>query len=178
MQFVMFDVESNGLVGEGFAVGAVVAETKSCVILEKFEVRGPCEEPVQWVKENVLPQLDAGGLNLTHYSLPSLRSAFWDWLQEKKSEGLPIWGDFGVPVEANFLLACVADNLEKREWHLPYPLHELGTLMLTAGIDPDINREEFVAEMIEGRQVRKHHPTWDSEVAAYGVMKCFNMLRG
>lgn len=39
------------------------------------------------------------------------------------------------------------------------------------GVDPDLDREEFVAELLVGREVRKHHPTWDAEVSALAVLK-------
>ena len=40
------------------------------------------------------------------------------------------------PVEASFLLKCVRDDQEDRTWKGPYPLHDVATLLLAAGMDP------------------------------------------
>ena len=172
---LVFDVESNGLHGDGFAVGAVVINLESGEILDRFEARANIPGEVDsWVAENVLPNLE--GMDITHDNLTDLRTAFWTWFQTAKEDSL-IFADVGVPVESRFLAACIDDAVEERQWGGPYPLHEVATILLAAGENPDVNREEYVADEITDRTVRKHHPTWDSEVSALSLRKASMKLK-
>ena len=64
--------------------------------------------------------------------------------------------DCGAPCEAGFLRACVEDDLANRQWNAPYPLHELGTLLLVRGLDPQANYERLENEL------PKHNPLGDA----------------
>ncbi len=173
MRLISIDVESNGLHGAGFAVGAVVLDSSGAV-LDRFEGRAPIEGPVdKWVEENVLPALS--GMEVTFDTSADLRTAFWTWFQKAKS-GAIVLADVGCPVETRFLAACIDDARDERAWGGPYPLHEVATLLLAAGFDPDVKREEFAAEMIAGREVCKHHPAWDAEVSGLCAVKALRAL--
>ena len=69
--------------------------------------------------------------------------------------------DCAWPVEAKFLLQCVADDPLGREWGGPYPLHELATLLLAKGYDPvgDYGRKSEL-------ELPKHDPLADAMQSA------------
>jgi hypothetical protein len=115
------DVESYGLYGEGFAVGAVVYEDgkeidsfyASCP-LEQVAEFGTNQDIETWLRENVLPVC----LIPTHPSPQAMREAFWSFydnyrkVNQRNIDGVEVPGettrpvifmtDCGSPVEANF----------------------------------------------------------------------------
>lgn len=179
-----FDVESNGLHGEAFAVAGILRRLDG-LILEEFS--GRCKPPIplnQWVVDNVLPVLDGpSGIPVNHSTPGDLRDAFWGWykhcgdLAKLHGQRIITIADFGIPVESNFLSACVADNLDDREWGLPYPTHELATLLLACGYDPDVNREQLAEAIGHSRTPRKHDPRWDVFASCHVALYCFSKLR-
>jgi hypothetical protein len=186
MKILSFDVESNGLQGTAFAVGAVVLDTETCVQLTRFTGRVDIHlmETIDvWVEANVLPHigdLDYYGLG-GHSRLVDMRDAFWAWLQEWK-EGALVIADFGWPVEARFLAACIDDRPADRTWNGPYPMHELGTLLLAVGADPDsTNRREWYKDMPEfggeGAILKQHNPLDDALAAGWCAIKALRLLR-
>lgn len=141
-----FDVESLGLYGEGFAVGAVVFEDgkevdsmfASCPVDKldsytsiKNDDTKCSEETIKWLQANVFPTLSEP----KYQSAKEVREAFWGFYRTWKHADVFV-ADCGAPVEANFLRQCVLDKYQERQWQAPYPLHELGTLLLTVGKDP------------------------------------------
>ena len=136
-KFMVFDVESVGLHGEGFYVGLVVVdetgkELESLTFMcDPDDVIGT-PEGRDWVKTNV-PKNTILGEPMT---LAEVRTAFWDvWLLWKE-RGATLWADCSWPVEARFLAECVDDSAQAREWEGPYPLHEIATLALACGVNP------------------------------------------
>lgn len=134
---MMFDVESVGLHGEGFAVGFVVLDPNGVELVAgsaycpTIEADGPPDDRA-WVNENV-------SVNGIEFATPAaLRDYFWTCWTGFKSEypDLQLWTDCGWPVEANFLSACVADDPVNRKWGGPYPLFDLSTLLLAVGENP------------------------------------------
>ncbi|MHB1953782.1 MAG: hypothetical protein ACYCOU_08510 [Sulfobacillus sp.] len=163
---ISFDVESDSLHGEGFAVGAVEVDLETKQVLDKFEGRTEAGQVCPYVKEVVLPAVSS--IPIGYPSPKELRSAFWEWMRGKLSAttASAVVVDCGWPVEARFLAACVDDDRETRYWQGPYPLHEVATALLSAGVDPDVDREALVCEYLRGKVPRKHHPTWDAEISA------------
>lgn len=165
---LIVDAEGNGLYGTAFAVGAVLMNTKGEVV-DRFYARAPLpdgEAHSRWVETNVLPALDPE----THGSVREMRHAFWAWFQAHKA-GATVFGDIGSPVVSGLFRACVWDDPDARMWSVPYPLHEVATVLWTVGLDPDTDREWFAAELLSGREVRKHHPGWNAEVSGLVVLK-------
>jgi len=133
-QYLIFDVESVGLHGEGYAVGGVLFDAQGWELstfsfacdpddaLGRFEGR-------EWVKAN------APELKVTHTSPRDMRSAFWELWTKAKKDGAVLVADCGWPVEARFLAACVDDDPLERAWQGPYPLHEAATYLEAAGMD-------------------------------------------
>ena len=138
MKRVVFDVESVGLHGEGFAVGWVVLDESgaevscgsyTCPI--DHASAGTADDRA-WIEANVVPVLDT----YTHLAPYGVREDFWEMYQALKAEGpVELWADCPWPVEARFLNACVQRNTEERNWQGPYPLLDVGVMMRASGID-------------------------------------------
>lgn len=136
-RFMIFDVESIGLHGEGFAVGFVVTDVSGKELESGYAACHPSKangdpDDRTWVRRNVVPSLPEP----THATPLDVRIYFWSKWLEHKAQGAILWAECGWPVEANFLSACIADDPEPRKWAGPYPLHEVATLMLANDIDP------------------------------------------
>ena len=132
---MVFDVESIGLHGEGFAVGFVVINEDGATVDEGVyachseNARGTWFNH-DWVRSNI------HDLTYTHPSAAGVRGRFWiDWI-EWKEKGAELWADCAWPVEARFLIACIEDDHSSHEWAGPYPLHDISTLALAKGHDP------------------------------------------
>lgn len=166
----MFDVESNGLYGEGFAVGAVVKNYNGNVI-DTFELKSiEGEEKVnnEWVKENVLPYLkDMKSV----YSLIEFRKEFYEFYMKHKNN-IVIFSDVNYPVETNFLNAVVMDNMEERQWNMPYPLYDMCNF-----VPVNMDREKIYNNNIDNlvpvhnNRLRKHHPIDDCKASLYVLLK-------
>jgi hypothetical protein len=159
---ICFDAESNGLHGPAFAVGAVVLDGAGAE-LETFYARSPIVGDVDpWVRDNVLPVL--ADAPITHSTPREMRDAFWAWLAQRKATGMVVV-DCGWPVEAGLLCACVADD-PSRAFCGPYPLHEVASLMVAAGLDPMDDYSGIVLPPEAAARHRPHHPTDDARVSA------------
>lgn len=131
--FFVFDVESIGLHGEGFAVGGGayvngVAQWEFRLSCPTDECAGSGED-LQWVKDNI-PAIEE-----THRSSRVMRDEFWKHWMVAFGSGAKMAVECGWPVEANFLRACIADD-PTRKWNGPYPLHEIASYLSAAGMDP------------------------------------------
>lgn len=148
-KYFVFDVESIDLHGEGFAVSAIVTDNKGN-IEDKFELLSTegSEKVSIWVKDNVLPHLTEMPKCET---LKELRTNFYNFYLKYK-DSCDIWSDCNFPVETNFLSAVVRDDIESRQWNMPYPLKDISTIV-------DINIDRSINCDIEN--LRKHHPTDD-----------------
>lgn len=174
MNILSFDVESNGLHGQAFAVGAVIRHVETAQEVDRIGLRCPIEGDVNaWVAENVLPAL--AEMPETHTSAREMRAAFWTWYQTAKGKyaDLVMVADIGYPVETGFLTACQADD-PARAWEGPYPLHEVATLLLAADIDPDIDRLKFAG--YDADELHAHNPIDDALVSAKCAEICFARL--
>ena len=158
--FFVFDVESVGLHGEGFAVaggvycnGAPRSEFRFCCPLDEAEGDDADRE---WVKANV-PVME-----ITHRDASGIREAFWrEWMTAKstypeiKMAGECIW-----PVEAGFVARCIYQHKDSRNWEGPYPFHEIASIMLAAGMDPMATYERQESEK------PAHDPLADARLSA------------
>ena len=159
--FFIFDVESIGLHGEGFAVAGGVylangaAQYEFAYSCPMSEAKG-VEEDRQWVKENV-PILE-----ITHRMPIAMRDEFWKQWTEAKSKypDITMAVECGWPVEARFLAACINDFPEGRRWEGPYPLQEIASLMTAAGMEPMANYPRTASEL------PAHNPLTDARLSA------------
>ena len=137
--FMVFDVESVGLHGEGFAVGWVVVDRRGSELSCGLAACNPADadgddEGRPWVEEHgpadIFPPAD-------EYGPMWVREQFWDAWRAWSSRGdVVLVADCAWPVEARFLARCVDDSREARFWEGPYPLHDLASIRLAAGLDP------------------------------------------
>lgn len=155
MKIFSVDAETDGLYGDVWAIGAVVAN-ESGEIVATFAGQVPYTGTNEWVRENVAPFVSLPG----YESARALRDAFWIfWIAHR--EGALCLADFGTPVESGLFRSCVADDPNARQWLGPYPLHEVGTALLCAGIDPDIDRIDFSG--LNG--LSRHNPVDDARAS-------------
>jgi len=133
LPLLIFDVESVGLHGEGFAFGMVYVENGE-ITEEALAWCHPNEadgNPAgrQWVAENVVPLLVKATGTPTHGTPRDLRDEFWTlWRGAAEKYQAQLMADVCWPVEANWLSACIRDDAIAREWLGPYPLLDAGTL--------------------------------------------------
>lgn len=162
--FMVFDVESVGLHGEGFAVGWVIFENGEEIdagirVAPMPAARGD-ESDRQWVTENVLPHLPEPNRRDTK----GVRTGFWtEWLHWKE-QGAVLVTDCGWPVEANFLSACLADDPEARKWQGPYPLFDISSVLLANYEDPTGTFPRF------SNEEPAHNPLNDARQSARVLM--------
>ena len=158
--FFVFEVESVGLHGEGFAVaggvyidGAARSEFRYCCPLD--EAKGE-DEDREWVKANV------PALEITHRSTKTMREAFWSEWENAKARypGITMAGECIWPVEAGFVAECVKQQMTDRKWAGPYPFHDIASVMLAAGMDPMATYERTESEK------PAHEPLADARLSA------------
>lgn len=168
-KFMVFDVESIGLHGEGFAVGWVVIDETG----EELEVSQIACDPSQasgssagrqWVKENALFKINAK-------SPREVREGFWARWKWFKSQGALLAADVAWPVEANFLTACVREDHNSREWEGPYPLIDIASVRLAAGLDPLGKEDRLSGELPE------HDPVADARQSARLLIEAINKAK-
>lgn len=166
MKFLVFDVESAGLLGEGFAVGyAIVDDVSGSTRESDWKSAGiesvPCQpEDRTWMCNNLPPEvLFPEGAH--HLSLFGLKQ-WWKGVVERNPDCCPA-SDCAYPVEANWLRVCGLN---------PYPLHEVATLLLAAGRDPvgTYNRLPY--------ELPKHHPMHDARQSGRVLLECLAKIRG
>ncbi len=153
---MIFDVESTSLHGEAFAVGAIVANGYGDMI-SRFALMSTdvAEKANDWVKENVLPSL---GMRMpTCKTGKELRTEFYKWYIKHKDSCI-VFSDVNYPVETNFLTAVVNDDIEDRQWNMPYPLYDVANFI-------NVNIDRAKASNTLG--LTKHHPLDDSLASYY-----------
>jgi hypothetical protein len=170
--FMVFDVESIGLHGEGFAVGYVVIDGSGAELAHGYrcchpdQARGD-EEGRKWVAANVpLPGPEK--------MLPvpgAVRTFFWMQWRHWKSKGAMLVADCAWPVEARFLAACIDGQPELRGWEGPYPLVDVASVRLAAGLDPLATVERLPSEM------PAHDPLADARQSARLLIEALKMTR-
>lgn len=157
--FMVFDVESIGLHGDAFAVGFVVIDTDGAELesgvfaVDPGMARGRQSDRA-WVRKNIAP------IPYTHDSKREMRDAFWVKWREWADRGAALVSDCAWPVEANFLSVCVRDEEDERKWNGPYPLLDLSSVFLSAGMDPVGTHSRTENEL------PAHHPLSDARQSA------------
>ena len=164
-KILSFDLETNGLHGQAFAVGAVVVDAKGQV-LDKFigrtEISGRVDD---WVKENVLPVIEDMPVNYKSYD--ELKETFWQWYLNTMDESDYILVNNGYPVEYRFLLDCQEVDIDERYWQHPFPILDLTSLLVAMGEKPNDFAEEFLHKR------KAHNPLDDATIAALSAFKAF-----
>ncbi len=172
-KFLCIDVETNGLHGEAFAVGAVLIQADTTV-LDNFLGRCPIKGEVDaFVKKNLLAPME--DVPEDYPTALDLRNAFWAWNKQAKARADYVLADSGYPVEARFFSTCQDDNLEERYWDHPYPLIDVASLLLAAGIKPLAVKRDFVADRLPAEIGNRHEPRSDAWISALAAIKALEM---
>ena len=175
---LVFDVESLGLFGEGFAVGGVVIATAlngkkeapslqdSFVYACRPTVVSGSPDDRAWVERNVKlkdKEFSASGP-------AEVRAQFWDKWLYWKAQGAWLAADVCWPVEARFLLDCC--GVAERRKDVPYPLVDIAAFLLASGKDPLASYPRLRKEK------PAHHPLADAQQSARLLYEAILHLRG
>lgn len=124
---LVFDVESVGLHGEGFAVGYVLllgghVADEAWAYCAPSQARGT-EAGRAWIREHCAwAEKGMSAAVRSEHGLPSgtrlmdprnVRDWFWARWAEQRLQGAELWADVAWPVEARFLGQCVEDVREE-----------------------------------------------------------------
>lgn len=171
--FLVFDVESIGLHGEGFSVGYVVIQSNGETLQEGYfscprsEAFGDLDDR-EWVRKNI-PRIASADFASENPKV--MRSEFWKIWIEWKQKGALLAADCNWPVEARFLSQCVDDSKEERKWNGPYPFIDIGSVILGAGGDPLETFERLP------REIPAHDPLNDARQSARILVNVLNKLQ-
>lgn len=169
--YMVFDVESVGLHGDGFSYGFVVVTAEGEEIAHGG---GGChpdhangdQDGRQWVKDNVPAPRWGYGLRRPE----AVRQQFWQsWLHWKGKGGV-LAADCAWPVEARFLAACIDDEAG-RTWEGPYPLIDVASVRLAAGLDP------LGTEDRRPNELPPHDPLADARQSARLLLEALRSIR-
>jgi len=159
-----FDVESNGLCGEAFAVGLVVIEIKTGEVVDSLKLKTDTVEITdEFVKEHIVPKLS----DLEIVGTLEMYRQFFDMLGKYQDDSI-ILTDAGIPVESNFLnkMTLLFKELQNDIEIFPYPIIDLMGVLNGLGHDPDLDRFKYT-NVSEGY---KHNPYYDALTAAIVYM--------
>lgn len=165
----VFDVECAGLHGEAYAAGYVVWNAgqeieRGTFACDPESVRGlPLDH--LWIGQNI-PIIE-----INRSSPRAVREALWEKWMQWKGENTVMAADCAWPVEARFLAECVDGNVQERAFAGPYPLIEISSMLLAAGVDPMADHERR-GEM----ENPKHHPQKDASQSARLLWEAINVL--
>ena len=163
--FVVFDVESVGLHGEGYAVGVFVLNKDG---EEIFAHRLVCpsdtavgdSEDRDWIAQNV-PKME------TNCASPrEVRDAFWRIWELYSAQNWLLAADNAWPVDARFLAACVDDDPKRRKWKGPHPLVDIVSVLFACDPDRRMNYGRLPEELPE------HDPLADARRSARLLWTC------
>ena len=145
--YMVFDVESVGLHGEGFAVGWKVVDGDGKHVAAAEYACDPAradgdDAGRKWIAENVRCMQGYNCASPSH-----VRSEFWRAWEYAMKQGAVLVADCAWPVEARFLIDCVQDEPEKRMLEGPYPLHDLASVFLAIGVDPTAHFDRLPNEL-------------------------------
>lgn len=172
-KLLSFDLETNGLHGDAFAVGAMIMDSKG-QIHEQFAGRSRLTSKVDpWVKANVLPAIVE--MPISHKDSRELREAFWHWYLEAEAKSDYVLVNNGYPVEYRFLIQCQEENLDERYWHHPFPILDLFSLLIQVGYRSTSSRNKLIADVVGQEQFLIHNPLHDAKLAALAAFKAFEL---
>ena len=170
-KLLSFDLESNGLHGKVFAVGAVVMDADGQV-LEEFSGRTEIDKPVDaFVAENILPVLK--DMPITYKTADELRESFWQWYIKIEPSADYVIVNNGYPVEYRYLIQAQETDLDKRYWQHPFPILDLSSLLIIAGLDKKTVKQR-VSEKFGNEVVGSlHHPLYDAKLTVLAAFEAF-----
>ena len=162
VKLMSIDIETNGLLGKPFIICAIVRDGDRYTYHdETFLGRCPIDNPVdEFVRDNVLPAcLD---IPENYSSLDDLLSAFTVFY--KNHNKLRVISHIPFPVETNFFSLLQSKKLIG-EFEGPYPLIDVGSMMLARHEDPTSLDKFMEKHKIEFPEGQDHDPFYDATCA-------------
>lgn len=170
-KLLSFDIESNGLHGQAFAIGALIVDN-SGKVFDEFIARVDVQEEIdEWVAKNVLPAMD--NIHVTHGSYEDMREAFWRWFVKAQEKSDYTLVSNGYPVEYRFLLDCQQADLEERYWQHPFPIIDVTSLLLTLREFGEPSKQEILRKVQKNGNFKTHNPYDDAKVTALIACEAF-----
>lgn len=171
MRYMVFDVESIGLHGEGFAVGWVLIDGNG-VEYAGDEYGCPAEmakgksDDLKWVTEHCH--------TLVNCARPrDVRDEFWSayrsYCHDHPKIQTLLAADVTWPVEAHFLRQVFLDD-EKRRTMAPYPLIDIASVRFAAGLNPLATCRRFKEEL------PPHSPLADARQSARLLLEALHIV--
>ena len=172
--YFIFDVESVGLHGQGFAYGFLVVNRKGAILEEDLKWCSPDfakgdDDDRAWIQDHVVPALKEDHASMV-IGPETLLRIFWSKWRFWANKGAVMVADCQWPVEARFLACCIDENLPASKWDGPYPIHDVATLMLATGKDPLAHYDRRPHELPE------HNPLCDARQSTRLWLECLNIL--
>ncbi|GIO13547.1 hypothetical protein J19TS2_31020 [Cohnella xylanilytica] len=133
-----------------------------------------------WIRENVESKLhlehEFQSIDIRNMLVRGRSEYVRNWLEkwlDERGEQIEMWSD---RLSYDWVLFCQifghAFNIPKNVYYIPF---DICTLFKVAGVDPDVNREEFArgggAWSLPGFE-RKHNALWDASV----IRACYDCL--
>ncbi len=163
-KLLCFDLETNALHGQTFAIGALVIDADG-MVHDEFTARVKINEEVDdWVQNNVLPVID--DMAITHGSYEAMRESFWRWFVAAQEKSDYVLVSNGYPVEYRFLLDCQDANLDERYWQHPFPIIDLTSMLLLLKLTHGLDKKTLSESVQQNVSYRAHHPLDDAKKAA------------
>jgi len=174
---IFFDTEFTGLHKDTtlISIGCIVEDEKTfyaeCLDYDKTQID-------DWLQENIINNLKFNNVEIQKETLGSfemcgnvsnIAEELKKWLA--KYSNCEMWSDCLAYdwVLFNHLYGHAFD-IPKNVYYIPF---DICTLFKVKNIDPDINREEFVKELILNKDnIQKHNALWDAEV----IKMCYEKL--
>lgn len=179
-RFVMsVDVECDGIKNghKPLAIGAVLYDTKSEIIIDKYEARiADLSGCTEWVVLNVIPAIQS--ITQLHGSSVELLTSFAKWYMQHKDDVVVI-AHIPHPVETAMFLEMGKLGLIG-EWDQPYPLIDVGAMLLTRNNNPlsvDDYRLDHCKSMQPNTEIGAHHPLYDAYQALSVFLHIIGLIR-
>lgn len=155
-----YDAETNGLWGAAFAVAAIVETADG----QRTEFVGRCPitgEINPWVRDNVLPQMEAIPENYPDYK--SLLQGFIDFWKANKADATALV-HMGQPVEARLWIDAHNMGLIG-DWDAPYCQVDLGSFPEIGDSVDTYCEQHGISANADAFAGGTHNPLYDSEQA-------------
>jgi len=151
MRWMVFDVESVGLYGEGFSVGWVLVDDHGIELASGHYgctpelARRQDDASLGWVERHC-------SWNLNCARPRDVRDQFWEaynsYFYDIPGMKTVLASDVPWPVESRFLKQVIGDDTSRIE-RAPYPLIDIASIRLAAGLDPLGTERRYADELPE-----------------------------
>lgn len=159
-----FDGETDGLYGDCWAIGGLVIDRVTNEVVDQIKLFLLDTIVMdEWVNENIFPLVNNDN-SFKRVCTEGFSSDFLYFISRWKNDAFCVV-DFGCPVETTVMANVIRQFIPKESWLSagPYPMHELGSMLHMANIDPDINRIELCRHIGFTEELTQHNPYDDAK---------------